>query len=291
MSAESTSEVLLKFKTADISAKSPSQPKNSRQLALEDFYQGIEKWHIWLSLAYQDIKLRYRRSALGPFWITLSMAITIYSMGFLYGHLFRTDLREYFPFLAAGLLSWTLISTTISDLTDAFIASEGLIKQIKLPYSIYIHRVIMRNFIIFFHNILVMIPIFIIFHSSLSINFKSLLLIPNLALIYFNAVTYGLILAMIGARYRDIPQIIKSLIQVIFFITPVIWNPAILPEKYHVLVVYNPFYAFVQLIREPLTGNSPSLSVFTMMGVVSLIGILFSWALFVKYRARIVYWL
>src|SRR5438128_5122767 len=93
---------------------------NQKQLAWQDLKEGWRKWPIWLMLAYQDIKLRYRRSVLGPFWITLSMAISVYSMGYLYGHLFHSDLQVYFPFLVSGMISWALISSLISDLTDAF---------------------------------------------------------------------------------------------------------------------------------------------------------------------------
>ena len=117
-------------------------------------------------LAYQDIQLRYRRSVLGPFWLTLSMAITAYSMGFLYGHLFHTDLEQYYPFLVAGLLTWGLLSNAVTDLTDTFMLSDSLIKQIKLPYTLYIHRVITRNIIIFFHNSLVMVPIYILLSAA-----------------------------------------------------------------------------------------------------------------------------
>src|SRR5579862_3521855 len=112
------------------------QQKKNAQLARQDFNEGLIKWRIWLVLAYQDVRLRYRRSVLGPFWITISMAITVYSMGYLYGHLFHTDLQSYFPFLVAGMLSWALISSQITDLAEAFSSSEGLLKQIKLPYSL-----------------------------------------------------------------------------------------------------------------------------------------------------------
>ncbi len=111
----------------DVSLKQSSH----YQLAIKDLRDGIKKWPIWFMLAYQDVKLRYRRSVLGPFWITLSMAITVYSMGYLYGHLFHTNLQTYFPFLVAGMLAWSLISAQFSDLTEALTQSESLIKQIK----------------------------------------------------------------------------------------------------------------------------------------------------------------
>ena len=94
-------------------------------LALQDITQGLLSSRIWLLLAWQDIRLRYRRSILGPFWITISMAISIYSMGFLYGNLFKMDLQQYFPFLATGLLTWTFINTVISDSTNVLIDASG----------------------------------------------------------------------------------------------------------------------------------------------------------------------
>jgi ABC-type polysaccharide/polyol phosphate export permease len=264
--------------------------RNQRVLAFQDLLDGILKWRLWLMLSYQDIKLRYRRSVLGPFWITISMAITSYSMGYLYSHLFHTDLQSYFPFLVAGMLSWTLISSLISDLTDAFVNAENLIKQIKLPYSIHINRVVARNMLIFLHNILVYIPIIAIFHQVAKVNLYTLLLIPGLVVIYINATSYGLILAMLGARYRDISQIIKSLIQVAFFITPVMWNPSVLKPADQFVAYLNPFYAFVELIRAPMMGTPPALSTLLMATGVTILGSVVSTILLTKYRSRIVYW-
>lgn len=265
--------------------------QNPKSLALNDIKTGLQKWRVWLMLAYQDIKLRYRRSVLGPFWLTLSMAITVYSMGYLYSHLFHTDIQSYFPFLVAGMLSWTLISTAITELTDAFITSDGLIKQIKLPYSLYIHRVVSRNIIIFFHNVLVIIPILVIFHETAKVNLYTLILIPGLFIVYVNAIIYGLILAMIGARYRDVSQIIKSLVQVAFFITPVMWSPSILPEGKRFIAMLNPFYSFIEMIRAPLMGHAPVLLNYCIVALVTALGALVCMKMFIQYRARIVYWL
>ena len=261
------------------------------KLAWEDIKEGTKKWRIWLMLAYQDIRLRYRRSVLGPFWITISMAVTVYSMGFLYGHLFHTDLKQYYPFLVAGMLAWGLVSTVIIELTDGFLASEGLIKQIKLPYSLYIHRIATRNIITFFHNILVMLPIYVIFHDDAQINLHTLMLIPGLFVIYINSIIYGLILAILCTRYRDVSQIIKSLIQVIFFMTPVMWNPSILPESKRFFVNLNPFYSILELVRAPLLGTTPSLLNLYVTLLVTFVGLILCAKLFVNYRARIIYWL
>ncbi|MDR3491446.1 MAG: ABC transporter permease [Gammaproteobacteria bacterium] len=265
--------------------------KEQRRLALKDIIDGIIKWRVWLLISYLDVKLRYRRSSLGPFWITISMAITTYSMGYLYSHLFHINLQIYFPYLVAGMLSWTLISTQVTDLTEALSSSEGLIKQIKLPYTIYIHKIAARNIIIFFHNIIVIIPILAIFHEVAKVNFNTLLLIPGLFVIYVNSISFGLILGMIGARYRDIVQIIKSLIQVAFFLTPIMWSPDILPAKDRLIAVLNPLYCLVELIRAPLLGMTPTLLTICVSALVTVIGIAYSFVMFAKHRSRIIYWL
>jgi lipopolysaccharide transport system permease protein len=264
--------------------------RDPKQLAWKDVKQSLVEWRVWMMLSYQDIKLRYRRSLIGPFWITLSMAITAYTMGFLYSHLFRTNMQTYFPFLVAGMLAWALLSSTITDLIDTFTLYENMIKQIKLPYSLYVNRVIMRNFIIFFHNIVVIIPVLAIFHEVAKVDFKTLLLIPGLLFFYINGLTYGLVLSMIGARYRDISQIVKSLIQVVFFVTPIMWRPESLPLDKQIFVSFNPFYAFVEIIRAPLIGQAPSWEAIAMVIAVTLLGMAICYTMFTRYRARIVYW-
>lgn len=261
------------------------------RLAHKDFNDGLKNWRIWILLAYQDIQLRYRRSVLGPFWITLSMAITVYSMGYLYAHLFHQNLSTYYPFLVTGMLVWTLISTVVSDISDGLVASDSFIKQIKLPYTLFMHRIAYRNVLIFFHNIFVYIPILVIFHKTVSVNFYTILFIPGLAVIYINTITWGLVIAMIGARYRDIAQVVKSLLQIIFFLTPVMWTRDILGTRGQFIVDFNPFYAVIELIREPLLGTLPSFKCVLMTLAVTFIGIIISARFFSKYRSRIVYWL
>lgn len=279
--------------TAEQAPYSPaiSSYRHSNRLAFKDILDGLSKWRIWLMLAYQDVKLRYRRSILGPFWITLSMAISVYSMGFLYSHLFHSDLQSYFPFLVGGMIAWALLSTLITELTDAFSTSDNLLKQIKLPYSLYIHRIVTRNIIIFFHNTLVIVPLFFIFHQTTKVNWNTLFLLVGLFVIYINGLFYGLTLAMIGSRYRDISQIVKSLIQVIFFLTPVMWKPDVLSANKKFVVLFNPFSSFIQIIRAPLIGTLPALHDILVVSLMTLIGIFICYFLFIRYRARIVYWL
>jgi ABC-type polysaccharide/polyol phosphate export permease len=212
-------------------------------------------------------------------------------MGYLYAHLFHVQLQHYFPFLIAGMLTWTLISTIITEITDTFITSDNLIKQIKMPYTLHIHRIACRNLIIFFHNIIVFVPILVIYHDYIQINSFTLLFLPGLAVLYVNTISYGLLFAMLGARFRDISPIIRSLVQVIFFITPVMWSPDILKEHNRYIAEVNPIYSFLELVRAPLLGHAPSFANLLMVTVMTVIGILISAHMFIRFRARIIYWL
>jgi len=259
------------------------------KLALLDLSEGIRSWRIWFMLAWQDIRLRYRRSQLGPFWITISMAITIYSMGFLYGHLFKMDLLEYFPFLSAGMLAWALISTTINESSNAFIEAAGYLRQVKLPYIVFVLRVVVRNLIIFAHNIVAIIPVIIFCHVPFGFQIFGIIL--GLVILALNGVVYGVILAMLGARFRDIAQVITSLLQVIFFLTPVMWMQRNLPEKFYFIVKLNPFALFLDLIRSPLMGVWPNAYTYLVTLGILLVGVVLMLMLFSRSRHRIVYWL
>lgn len=263
--------------------------KQRFKLALQDIADGIMSWRIWFLLGSQDIRLRYRRSMLGPFWLTLSMAITVYSMGFLYGHLFKMDLQQYFPFLAAGMLIWTLISTTVNESTNAFMEAAGYLKQMKLPYIAFILRVVTRNIITFAHNIIAIIPI--MFYCHISFGWHTFAIIWGVMIVAVNGVVYGMILALLGSRFRDIEKVIQSVIQVIFFLTPVMWMPKLLPEKYYFVMKFNPFAQFIDLIREPLMGFWPSLYTNVFVLGITIIGLVLMMFLFTKVRHRIIYWL
>lgn len=259
------------------------------QLAWKDIKTALLSWRVWLMLSWQDIRLRYRRSSLGPFWMTLSMAISIYTMGFLYGHLFKVDLHIYYPFLAAGLLVWNLLYLFIIDSTNAFIEAENYLKQIKLPYSIFIMRAITRSLIMFAHNVVVLLPIYIFLRIHFSLDM--FLFFPNLLIVTLTAIGFGMILALFGARFRDVTQIIISLMQVAFFLTPIIWNHAILPAKYQFVVALNPFAQYLELLRAPLTGNIASAYTYSFTLFFMVLGLLLAFYLLVRVRHRIIYWL
>lgn len=255
----------------------------------QDILSGFTGWRIWLLISWQDIRQRYRRSQLGPFWITISMAVQIYMIGFLYGKLFGEDLSTYYPHLAGGMLSWSFISGVILESTCSFITAENYLRQMKISYIIFVFRVLSRNLIVFFHNIFVIIPIIILFHVP--VNWHTLLVIPGIGIILLAGMGFGLIFAVIGSRYRDIAPVVQSLIQIGFFLSPIMWQETRLPEKYRFAVDYNPLAQFVNMLREPLLGHIPSLYSYTFTLTFAVISIIIAVLIYNRSRKSIIYWL
>lgn len=172
-----------------------------------------------LYLAKADIRQRYRRSSLGPFWITISTGVMIACIGIIFGNLFKSPIKDFLPFLAAGLIIWSFISTVLIEATQVFITAEPIIRQLPIPIFSHVTRVVARNFIIFLHNI-VIYPI-VCLCVMRGFNFNVLLVIPGLALLIVNLLWMGLVIGIVCTRFRDMGQIVQSLLQIVFYVTPI----------------------------------------------------------------------
>jgi ABC-type polysaccharide/polyol phosphate export permease len=269
----------------------PKPPTMSRHLALawQDLRVSMIDWRMWLLLGINDVRQRYRRSRLGQFWITLAMAITIVTLGFLYAFLFHQPLAVYLPYLGTSFVIWGLLSGIVLDSCSVFIGAEGYLRQVPLPKSVFVHRMLVRNAITFLHNIIIVPPLYIIF--GVPLHWSLLLALIGVVFILLNGVWIGLFLGTICARFRDMPQIIASLMQVAFYLTPVMYRRGQLPEKWRWLFQLNPFQSFLDIVREPMLGNMPPLIAWEVCGVVTVVGCVVTTLFFSRFRARIVYWL
>lgn len=239
-------------------------------------------------LASNDIKQRYRRSVVGQFWLTLSMAILIFGMGVVYSTLFNTEIRTYIPYVATTFVMWAFISANITESTTAFIENERIILHISIVKSTFIFRMICRNLMVLAHNILIVPVVFVIFQSG--INWNILWFIPGFILVILNGFWIGYCLAIICARYRDVPQIIASVMQIMFFITPIMFRPAQLGEHSYLLLM-NPLADFLEVLCNPILGQPPSA---LALGICFGLGV-FGWVIMLpfagRYSPRVVYWL
>lgn len=257
-------------------------------LAWADLRDGVLSVHIWPMLAWQEIKQRYRRSTLGPFWLTISTGALIGGMGPLYGKLFGRNIGEYFPFLAIGYILWQLLASILTEAGQTFVSAEQYIKQIRLPLAIHVLQMVWRNLIVFAHNLIIIVLVLMIYPPR----FDWWLVTAPLGVlaIAVNGMWIGLLLGMVCTRFRDIPPIISSLVQVCFFLTPVLWQPGML-GRHAWAVNFNPFFHFLEVVRAPLLGKAPNLLSWLVVFCITVGGFGLTLAIFARFRARIAYWL
>ncbi|HEY4253841.1 MAG TPA: ABC transporter permease, partial [Roseomonas sp.] len=200
-----------------------------RARALADLLEGLARWRLAWALARNDIRHRYRGSVLGPLWITLSLAVMLLAMGLLYANLFKMELHNYMPWLAVSLIVWGLISQVMLEACTCFTAAEGVVHRFPLPYTLYALRSVMRNMLIAAHHLPLIAAVMLVFGIAPS---WSILLLPLGVLLFtVNAVAVSVLLGMICARFRDVAPIMGSVIQIVFFVTPIIWKPELLGEN------------------------------------------------------------
>jgi lipopolysaccharide transport system permease protein len=253
-----------------------------------DLLSGIRAWPLWTMLGWNDIRQRYRRSVLGPFWITISMAVFITLLGVIYSHIFNIELRTYLPYLSLGYIIWGFVSQTTGESSISFQESERIIRQIRLPYSIFVLRVVWRNFIVFLHTIVIFIPIAVIY--DVRPGWTGLLALPGLALVYINQVWVTLSLAVICTRYRDVQQIVSTAIQITLFATPIMWPVSALGSA--VIIAYvNPLYHMMELVRAPMLGNAPSKLSWVVVIASAVVGWTIAILLLRRATRRLVFWL
>jgi ABC-2 type transport system permease protein len=261
--------------------------------AIGDLVEGWRQRQLWGHLGWQDIKQRYRRSVLGPIWITVSMAVTAVALGVLYAGLFGNDLSVQLPYILVGFIVWAFISGCISEGSEVFIANEGLIKQLPAPLSVHVYRLVWRQMLFFAHNLIVYAVMLVVFPQPLG--WASLTVFPALVLLAVNGAWVALLLGIITTRFRDIAPIIQSIVQLLFFLTPIVWiyddlvkNAAVAGRAR--LVEFNPLLHFLEIIRQPMLGQPQHLRHWVIVLVITVVG----WALTLvalrRYRSRVAYW-
>jgi ABC-2 type transport system permease protein len=261
--------------------------------AFGDLAQGWRARPLWGYLGWQDIKQRYRRSVLGPLWISISMGVIATAMGILYGALFGEPIQTFLPYVATGLLIWNFINGCILEGSEVFIANEGLIRFLPAPISLHIYRLLWRQTLFFLHNLVIWALLVIIFPQPLSMSV--LLAVPAFLLLILNGGWLAVLAGIVATRFRDIPPIIASLTQLLFFMTPIVWqydtllrNPAV-AERARIAEI-NPVLHYVEILRQPLLGQPILGRHWLVVGVITVLGCLTALLCLRNYRARVAYW-
>jgi ABC-type polysaccharide/polyol phosphate export permease len=251
---------------------------------------SIRKYHVASSLARQDISARYKRSRIGAFWITIGMAISIGCVGLIFGKIFRIPIEEFMPYFTTGSILWGFISSCLTEGCGCFISSSGIILQLRMPFFVHVLRLLQRDTIILAHNIAILPVVYFVFLYPVSA--RCLLAVFGFFLLLVNLAWMVLLLATVSARFRDVTQIVQNGIGVLYFVTPIMWNPERMPDGLgHFLLKYNPFYHLLNIVRAPLLGEMPQALNWSFAATLALVGWSFTLQIFGRLRKRIAYWL
>jgi len=222
--------------------------------ALNEIADALRRWPVWGWFAQQDIRSRYRGSLLGPIWLVLNLGIIVACLSLIYATIFGLPIEVYTPHVGTGFIAWWFISGILVDSCTAFTVNAHIIRNIPLPIGVHVLRVLARQTLLMLHNTIVYLIIAVSF--AIWPNANTLLVFVGYALVAALLFSSGICLAIICARYRDVPHIVTSVMQVVMFVTPIMFLEDMLQDRIYIANV-NPFYHMIEAIRAPLLGQNP----------------------------------
>jgi ABC-2 type transport system permease protein/lipopolysaccharide transport system permease protein len=239
----------------------------------------LRKSFFW---AWLDTTCQYRRSRIGPFWETVNVAVMIAGLTLVSSTVFGGNIVGHMGYIGTGIIAWTAISAMITEGPSTFVRSSSLITSTSIDSEVYVGRTVFKILITFAHHLIIFVigAIFLI----VPLGWTSLLAIPGIALLFANGFWMVTVLAFVCARFRDLELIVRNLLQLAFFVTPVFWDYQQVAIDRRSLVDLNILFHFLEIIRAPLLGHVPSSQNYLVVLVVTVLGSMF--AFFVRRRMR-----
>jgi lipopolysaccharide transport system permease protein len=249
----------------------------------------MEKLANWSFLAWTDIEARYRRSRLGPFWISLSALLSTVAISYVYGILFKQPLRTFFPYVALGIVLWQFISGSMVEVSAAIVANRALLLGSPITPSWLCYRIVFRNLLILGHTLLVVIPIlaFLAPSSLLSLPIS----IAGLLLVSCIVWSWGTSVAILSIRVGDLPQLINAAIGLLFLVTPVLWSKEFLGQSGALLTELNPFAHMLVVVRAPIVGEHFHVHSWLICFLLAVIGLLTMIKIQSHFKSKFMPWL
>ena len=242
-----------------------------------------------LRLAWVEIVQSYRRSLLGPFWITLNLVIFTIAMTFVYGALFSMPTAEYAAFLACGMIVWSWVSALLTEAGNTFINNGHFVKNTSIDKSVLIWTFVYRQVIILAHHLIVYVALILL--GVIQLSRYTALALPAFVVLFLLSVPITAIMSILFPRFRDLARLIASLILVILLITPIFWQATMMTGWRTLVYLANPIYYIVEFARAPLLGKPPDqIVVAVVLAMTAAIWVLGA-AVYRRYAKYVVFWL
>jgi ABC-type polysaccharide/polyol phosphate export permease len=258
-----------------------------RDRAVRDLRDVVVRSAIWSSLAYADIRSKYRLSTFGSLWITLTTGALALAIGLFYGQFFGQNMHTYLPYFTASYIIWTFIASVLGEASVTLVGAGNLIKSSQMPIVFHILRMLQRNLIIFLHNAIVLAAVWPFVRWSLYPS--AVLSLVGLILLYLFLVGTSAIIAIICVRYRDVPPLIQVLIQFLFFLTPIIWYPEQIKFGADILKL-NPMTYMLMIVRDPILGRPMEIQTWIIAVGLAAASLIAGSLMYMRFRRRIAYW-
>lgn len=247
-----------------------------------------EFYFLWLNPAVHDVKIKYRKSILGPWWNVIANIIFVILLSLIWSQILNLPIRDYIIHIYVGLIVWAylndIVNSSVTLLTGKF---SNYYKNSYIPLLSINLRNVFSAFISFIHNLPIII-IFMILNSNEIHNF--FLFFIGLIFLFFHSIWLSLILTAFGTRYTDVRPLVISLMSIGTLVTPIMWKKDML-GKYSELVYLNPFTHIIDIIRDPIINNSFNGYLILTNFIILIIGFLIA-SIILKYKGhRIIFWI
>jgi ABC-type polysaccharide/polyol phosphate export permease len=259
------------------------------EAARRDLTGSFASWRIWYLLGTNDARQRYRRSRIGQFWITINVSVFVLCVGVINAKIFNANISDYIPIFCVSYILWIFISGMLTDSTTVFVQAEGLLRQEPLPRLVLIHRLVLRHLVVLAHNALIIPVVFMAFGTTISP--LAFLALPGLVLVVLFGSAMSILIGIACTRFRDLSQVVGNLVTLMFFASPIMWRPGMLPRDMAWLVDYNPVAILIRVISEPILGVVPAPLLYLQGLLIAVALLTIAAVIFSRFRARIVYWL
>lgn len=216
---------------------------------------SARRMQLWLYTSWFEFLIRYRKTLLGPIWLLVGPTLFIALVGQIYASVAAIETSVLIPHLTIGIVVWTLITGFLVGSAGVFQKAQAQIRQAGLGLADIVMVSVVSTVIHFSHQIVLIVGVLIIF--SISVSAYALVSLIGLALLIVNGIWLTVFFGIVGARFRDLSEIVQAIMRIAFLATPVIWMPSTTERGggLRAFLDYNPFFHFIELIRAPLLGN------------------------------------
>lgn len=257
---------------------------------ISDLVAAFRKPGIWVYSAWITFLLRYRKTFLGPLWIIAGPAMFIIVLGTLFGNVMGHDAKDFVPHLAVGLVFWGYLMSIASAAPRIYLQHRASLLQGRVNHMNLVLRTIFSSFVVFIHQAVIILAVLLIYRIAPTASF--LYIVPAVLLAFLHSIWVIVVLGILGARYRDLSEIVEMVMRIAFLATPIIWKVG---EQGRgsvvgVYLILNPFYHVLEPMRGAILGTPIAPESWAISILIAVVGLGIAELLYRKYRHLVVLW-